>query len=29
MTHGVSETLPTALPARYERLFAWQLDRRL
>jgi hypothetical protein len=28
MTRGVSETLPTALPARYERLFAWQLDRR-
>jgi|ERR1051326_174271 hypothetical protein len=28
MTRGVSDTLPTALPARYERLFAWQLDRR-
>ena len=28
MTRGVSTDLPTALPARYERLFAWQLDRR-
>jgi hypothetical protein len=28
MTRGVSTTLPTELPARYERLFAWQLDRR-
>jgi hypothetical protein len=28
MTRGVSTTLPTALPARFERLFAWQLDRR-
>jgi hypothetical protein len=28
MTRGLSETLPTLLPARYERLFAWQLDRR-
>lgn len=28
MTRGLSDTLPTALPARYERLFAWQLDRR-
>lgn len=28
MTRGVSDTLPTALPARFERLFAWQLDRR-
>jgi len=28
MTRGVSTTLPTALPARYERLFPWQLDRR-
>ena len=28
MTRGLSETLPTRLPARYERLFAWELDRR-
>lgn len=28
MARGVSETLPTQLPARYERLFAWELDRR-
>lgn len=28
MTRGLSETLPTELPARYERLFAWTLDRR-
>jgi len=28
VTRGVSTTLPTQLPARYERLFAWQLDRR-
>jgi hypothetical protein len=28
VTRGVSDTLPTALPARYERLFAWELDRR-
>lgn len=28
MTRGVSTTLPTELPARFERLFAWQLDRR-
>jgi hypothetical protein len=28
MTRGTSETLPTELPARYERLFAWELDRR-
>lgn len=28
MTRGVSTSLPTTLPARYERLFAWQLDRR-
>lgn len=28
MTRGVSTTLPTQLPARYERLFAWDLDRR-
>ncbi len=28
MTRGVSTTLPTELPARYERLFPWQLDRR-
>jgi hypothetical protein len=28
MTRGVSTTLPTQLPARYERLFAWALDRR-
>lgn len=28
MTRGVSVKLPTALPARYQRLFAWDLDRR-
>lgn len=28
MARGVSTTLPTQLPARYERLFAWNLDRR-
>ena len=28
MTQGTPDTLPTALPARYERLFAWRLDRR-
>lgn len=28
MTRGLSTTLSTQLPARYERLFAWQLDRR-
>lgn len=28
MTRGVSETLPTRLPARFQRLFAWELDRR-
>lgn len=28
MTYGTSDTLPTELPARYGRLFAWQLDRR-
>ena len=28
MTRGVSTELPTALPARYQRLFAWELDRR-
>jgi hypothetical protein len=28
MTRGVSTTLPTQLPAQYERLFAWNLDRR-
>ncbi len=28
MTRGVSESLPTALPDRYERLFPWGLDRR-
>jgi hypothetical protein len=28
MTRGLSKTLPTNLPARYERLFAWNLDRR-
>jgi hypothetical protein len=28
MTRGVSASLPTELPDRYERLFAWQLDRR-
>jgi hypothetical protein len=28
MTRGLSKTLPTQLPARYERLFAWNLDRR-
>lgn len=28
VTRGVSERLPTALPARYSRLFAWKLDRR-
>ena len=28
MTRGVSTTLPTQLPAQYERLFAWKLDRR-
>ncbi len=28
MTRGLSETLPTRLPARYGRLFAWELDRR-
>lgn len=28
MTRGLSATLPTNLPAQYERLFAWNLDRR-
>jgi hypothetical protein len=28
MTRGLSKTLPTQLPAQYERLFAWKLDRR-
>jgi hypothetical protein len=28
MTRGTSETLPTELPDKYERLFAWRLDRR-
>lgn len=28
MTRGVSESLPTELPDKFERLFAWQLDRR-
>jgi hypothetical protein len=28
MTRGVSTTLPTQLPAQYERMFAWNLDRR-
>ena len=28
MTRGLSTTLPTKLPAQYERLFAWNLDRR-
>ncbi|MHB8811692.1 MAG: hypothetical protein ACYDAE_00315 [Steroidobacteraceae bacterium] len=28
MTRGTSATLPTELPSRYERLFAWRLDRR-
>lgn len=28
MARGVSTTLPTQLPAQYERLFAWNLDRR-
>jgi hypothetical protein len=28
MTRDLSDTLPTQLPARYERLFAWNLDRR-
>ncbi len=28
MTRGISTTLPTELPARFDRLFAWQLDRR-
>lgn len=28
MTRGSSDTLPTELPSRYERLFAWRLDRR-
>ena len=28
MARGLSRTLPTRLPARYERLFAWNLDRR-
>jgi hypothetical protein len=28
MTRGLSATLPTQLPAQYERLFAWNLDRR-
>ena len=28
VTRGLSETLPTRLPARYGRLFAWELDRR-
>jgi hypothetical protein len=28
MTRGLSTTLPTQLPAQYERLFAWNLDRR-
>ncbi len=28
MTRGLSTTLPTELPARFERLFAWHLDRR-
>lgn len=25
---GLSKTLPTRLPAQYERMFAWNLDRR-
>jgi hypothetical protein len=28
MTRGVSNSLPTELPDKFERLFAWQLDRR-
>lgn len=28
MTRGASTTLPTQLPAQYERMFAWNLDRR-
>jgi hypothetical protein len=28
MMRGTSEVLPTELPDRYERLFAWRLDRR-
>jgi hypothetical protein len=28
MTRGVSETLPTQLPARFRTGFAWKLDRR-
>jgi hypothetical protein len=28
VTRGVSTALPTELPDRYERLFAWRLDRR-
>jgi hypothetical protein len=28
MTRGLSTTLPTQLPAQFERLFAWSLDRR-
>jgi hypothetical protein len=28
MTRGLSTTLPTQLPAQYERMFAWNLDRR-
>ncbi len=28
MTRGRSVTLPTQLPAQYERAFAWNLDRR-
>jgi hypothetical protein len=28
MTRGLSTELPTTLPARFERLFAWRLDRR-
>lgn len=28
VTRGVSTTLPTQLPARFQRLFAWKLDRR-
>lgn len=28
MKQATSGTLPTELPARYERLFAWRLDRR-
>ena len=28
MTRGVSENLPTQLPARFRSAFAWRLDRR-